>query len=181
MIADAEESVTLAAEEEEEEEKESSTASDSGCESDDSTSLESDAPMIALGRACLGFCIELLNQRIHNREYDMALPAATDTKRAGQPSLPAATRTQENHNLEKRFQEFQKACQVAEAQAKTFKHELFLFKKSAAASAKVSNQLGDDDIRKKFDNVFYALQDFALSTPHGSSIDYSRLSDAAKA
>ncbi|RMY78567.1 hypothetical protein D0864_09256 [Hortaea werneckii] len=119
MIADAEESVTLAAEEEEEEEKESSTASDSG--------------------------------------------------------------TQENHNLEKRFQEFQKACQVAEAQAKTFKHELFLFKKSAAASAKVSNQLGDDDIRKKFDNVFYALQDFALSTPHGSSIDYSRLSDAAKA
>lgn len=73
MIADAEESATLAAEEEEEEEKESSTASDSGCESDDSTSLESDAPMIALGRACLGFCIELLNQRIHNREYDMAL------------------------------------------------------------------------------------------------------------
>ncbi|KAI6787885.1 hypothetical protein KC361_g9336 [Hortaea werneckii] len=217
-------SVTLAAEEEEEEEKESSTASDSGCESDDSTSLESDAPMIALGRACLGFCIELLHQRIHNRDAfgeleskhiacgqhvrhlqsennDLSVslgrrsdateqlqgdlresnfkneqwrnlyqPAATDTKRAGQPSLPAATRTQENHNLEKRFQEFQKACQVAEAQAKTFKHELFLFKKSAAASAKVTNQLGDDDIRKKFDNVFYALQDFALSTPHGSSI-----------
>lgn len=59
---------------------------------------------------------------------------------------------------------------MAEVQAKTFKHELFLFKKSAAASAKVTNQLGDDDIRKKFDNVFYALQDFALSTPHGSSI-----------
>ncbi|KAI6853570.1 hypothetical protein KC323_g9294 [Hortaea werneckii] len=61
-----------------------------------------------------------------------------------------------------------------------FKHELLLFKKSAAASAKVTNQLGDDDVRKEFDNVFYALQDFALSTLNRSPIDYSRLSDTAK-
>ncbi|KAI7225907.1 hypothetical protein KC330_g8997 [Hortaea werneckii] len=99
--------------------------------------------------------------------------AATDTKTAEQPSLPAATRTQENHGLEKRCQALQKAYQMAEAQAKMFKHELLLFKKSAAASAKVTNQLGDDDIRKEFDNVFYALQDFALST-------LNRLSDTAK-
>lgn len=59
---------------------------------------------------------------------------------------------------------------MAEAQAKMFKHELLLFKKSAAASAKVTNQLGDDDVRKEFDNVFYALQDFALSTLNRSPI-----------
>lgn len=30
-------------------------------------------PMTDNERACLAFCIELLNQRIHNREYNMAL------------------------------------------------------------------------------------------------------------
>lgn len=33
-------------------------------------------PMSELQRACLSFCIELLNQTIHNREYDMALVCA---------------------------------------------------------------------------------------------------------
>ena len=30
-------------------------------------------PTSELQRACLSFCVELLNQTIHNREYDMAL------------------------------------------------------------------------------------------------------------
>jgi len=33
-------------------------------------------PMSELQQACLSFCIELLNQTIHNREYDMALVCA---------------------------------------------------------------------------------------------------------
>lgn len=33
-------------------------------------------PISELQRACLSFCIELLNQTIHNREYDMALVCA---------------------------------------------------------------------------------------------------------
>lgn len=32
--------------------------------------------MTALEKACMRFCIELLNQRIYNREYDMALVCA---------------------------------------------------------------------------------------------------------
>lgn len=35
--------------------------------------------MTGLQRACLSFCIELLNQTIHNREYDMALVCALAT------------------------------------------------------------------------------------------------------
>jgi hypothetical protein len=31
------------------------------------------AVMTEIQQACLSFCIELLNQTIHNREYDMAL------------------------------------------------------------------------------------------------------------
>jgi hypothetical protein len=34
-------------------------------------------PMSEIQKACLMFCVELLNQRIHNREYDMALICAT--------------------------------------------------------------------------------------------------------
>lgn len=34
-------------------------------------------PMSEIQKACLAFCVELLNQRIHNREYDMALICAT--------------------------------------------------------------------------------------------------------
>ena len=34
-------------------------------------------PLTRIQRACLEFCIELLNQRIHNNEYDMALICAT--------------------------------------------------------------------------------------------------------
>ncbi len=34
-------------------------------------------PWTRIQRACLEFCIELLNQRIHNNEYDMALICAT--------------------------------------------------------------------------------------------------------
>jgi hypothetical protein len=34
-------------------------------------------PLNGIEKACLGFCIELLNQRIHNREYDMALVCAS--------------------------------------------------------------------------------------------------------
>jgi hypothetical protein len=46
----------------------------------DSTDTDSEAegeggkpPMTEMQQACLSFCIELLNQTIHNREYDMAL------------------------------------------------------------------------------------------------------------
>ena len=55
---------------------------DSGAESDtdsdtdrdtDSTSSGDKRIMTELQSACLSFCIELLNQRIHNHEYDMAL------------------------------------------------------------------------------------------------------------
>lgn len=59
-------------------------------------------------------------------------------------------------------QELQRTCQEAQTQAKTLQEQLLLFKKNAAASAKVTNQLGDDEIRQKFDNIYYALQDFAV-------------------
>jgi hypothetical protein len=34
-------------------------------------------PLNEIQKACLAFCVELLNQRIHNREYDMALVCAS--------------------------------------------------------------------------------------------------------
>ena len=44
---------------------------DEGEKADDDD--DDDMTMNPLEKACMGFCIELLNQRIHNREYDMAL------------------------------------------------------------------------------------------------------------
>ena len=60
-----------------------SESSESSDEEDDrsaDTSVEQKSPtmppMSELQRACLSFCIELLNPTIHNREYDMALVCA---------------------------------------------------------------------------------------------------------
>ena len=59
---------------------ESSESSDEGADGDRDTYVKRKSPtmqpMSELQRACLSFCIELLNQTIHNREYDMALVCA---------------------------------------------------------------------------------------------------------
>lgn len=59
---------------------ESSESSDGEDDRDADTCVEQKSPttqpMSELQRACLSFCIELLNQTIHNREYDMALVCA---------------------------------------------------------------------------------------------------------
>ena len=48
--------------------------SDIETESSSSSSSDDDREtMTELQSACLSFCIELLNQKIHNHEYDMAL------------------------------------------------------------------------------------------------------------
>jgi len=54
------------------------SVSDDSSEDSDRTEDEAGS-MTELQRACLSFCIELLNQTIHNREYDMALVCALAT------------------------------------------------------------------------------------------------------
>lgn len=57
--------------------KEADKASDTDSDSTDTDSEaegeEGDPIITEMQQACLSFCIELLNQTIHNREYDMAL------------------------------------------------------------------------------------------------------------
>ena len=57
--------------------KEADEPSDTNSESTNTESEVEDEggkpAMTEMKQACLSFCIELLNQTIHNREYDMAL------------------------------------------------------------------------------------------------------------
>ena len=78
MVAAAEEWITIQEESGEESGEESDGESedengDVRSKSSSSGRDQDDASMDGLERACMGFCIELLNQRIHNREYDMAM------------------------------------------------------------------------------------------------------------
>lgn len=72
----------------EEEQSEDSSSSDSDSEVNDPTApvrppasreAETEAGLLfrAVHRACLTFCIELINQTIHNREYDIAMVCAS--------------------------------------------------------------------------------------------------------
>ncbi|KAK1807894.1 hypothetical protein LTR12_017752 [Friedmanniomyces endolithicus] len=73
----------VAEDEEEESEDEDGMDSDHGQDTRrdrDCSSQENEAPrppLRAVHRACLAFCMELMNQTIHNQEYDMAMVCAT--------------------------------------------------------------------------------------------------------
>lgn len=74
-----------------------------------------------------------------------------------------AQKTQEQmHELSKKCHESQKARQAAEAEAKKLQHQVLTFKKMASAAAKVADQISDEEVRQKFDKIYYALQDLAV-------------------
>ncbi|KAK0835177.1 hypothetical protein LTS02_018173, partial [Friedmanniomyces endolithicus] len=67
-------------EEESEDEGSHSAGDDEGLSHQTHTSQDKEDPgpqLRAVHRACLRFCIELMNQTIHNQEYDMAMVCAT--------------------------------------------------------------------------------------------------------
>lgn len=62
----------------------------------------------------------------------------------------------------------QRARQADGQEINKLQQQLLVFKRGACASAKVANQLTDDEIRQKIDRVYYATQDLAVTMGRGS-------------
>ncbi|KAI7215667.1 hypothetical protein KC333_g5313 [Hortaea werneckii] len=74
------------------------------------------------------------------------------------------------------IQQERKARMAQEAKTADLQRQLLTFKKSIAASAKKDDQLTDDEIRQKMDQVYYGVQDFAARILRGKSVDFRKLS-----
>lgn len=68
------------------------------------------------------------------------------------------------------IQQERKARMAQEAKTADLQRQLLTFKKSIAASAKKDDQLTDDEIRQKMDQVYYGVQDFAARILRGKSV-----------
>ncbi|KAI7260443.1 hypothetical protein KC345_g10061 [Hortaea werneckii] len=73
-----------------------------------------------------------------------------------------------------------RARMAQEARTAALQGQLLTFRRSIAASAKKDDQLTDDEIRQKMNQVYYGIQDFAVGVLRGKSVDFMKLSQEGR-
>lgn len=76
--------------------------------------------------------------------------------------------TDERDQLRGDCHEAQRDRQTAEAAAETSLKQLAALKSSISASTKTSGQITDDEVRSRLDQIFYSIQDFAVTASRGA-------------
>lgn len=66
------------------------------------------------------------------------------------------------HGHQQVFQQERRARMASEAQTADLQRQLLAFKRDIAVSAKKEDQLTDDEIRQKMNQIYYSIQDFAV-------------------
>ncbi|RMZ09540.1 hypothetical protein D0864_01495 [Hortaea werneckii] len=86
----------------------------------------------------------------------------------------------EVHNLSRQCSQAQRAHHEEQELAAKLHQQLLVFKKEASASARVANQLTDDEIRSKMDTIFYSIQDFVMRALRRGAFDPTKLHPNSK-
>ncbi|KAK5737793.1 hypothetical protein LTR17_006441 [Elasticomyces elasticus] len=73
--------------------------------------------------------------------------------------------------LQQHCHELQKARQESDAEVDKARMQLTLYKSSVSSATKITNQITDGEVCSKMDQVFYAIQGFALKTSRGAEFD----------
>ncbi|KAI6881796.1 hypothetical protein KC360_g7149 [Hortaea werneckii] len=74
------------------------------------------------------------------------------------------------------IQQERKVRMAREAQTADLQQQLLTFKRSIAASAKKDDQLTDDEIGQKMNQIYYGIQEFVVGILRGRNFDFGRLS-----
>ena len=94
----------------------------------------------------------------HNEARDQIMHSVGEQKETGQE---VARLHKQIDELKCQLHESQRARQAEETEANKQRQHVIALKRSIVASAKMTDQITDDDVRQKMDTVFYLVQDFA--------------------
>ncbi|KAI6821314.1 hypothetical protein KC340_g12894 [Hortaea werneckii] len=84
------------------------------------------------------------------------------------------------HGHQQVFQQERRARMASEAQTADLQRQLLAFKRDIAVSAKKEDQLTDDEIRQKMNQIYYSIQDFAVGILRSRNFDFMKLSQEGK-
>ncbi|KAK3116936.1 hypothetical protein LTR53_002159 [Teratosphaeriaceae sp. CCFEE 6253] len=114
------------------------------------------------------------NQEHILQQYFVLCDESKDLKQALGDTKQALEEVQVGRGqLQKGYQELQRAWKDARDEAEKARAELTLYKSRLASSSQVETQVTDDEIGSKMDQIFYAIQDFAVTASRGSHFGQS--------
>ncbi|TKA79544.1 hypothetical protein B0A55_02748 [Friedmanniomyces simplex] len=125
-----------------------------------------------------------LSSREQRNRHDSVVSEHTELGERIKEFMPHHEKTKESlkalkaeyDQLQRECHELQRAQQKADDEAGKARAQLTLYKSSVSAASKVGTQVTDDEAGWKMDQIFYAIQDFAVTASRIAEFDYGKLS-----